>query len=298
MKEGITAFLTTEELQHLERLVLRSRMVVEGTLAGRHRSPLKGASSEFADHRAYIAGDNPRFLDWKVLARTDRYFVRRYEDETNLRVFLVLDRSASMAFTSGGPTKFDYACHVAAALGYVTVKAQDSVGLYLFSRNIDTAVPARSSMAHLNNLLTLIGEHEPSSQTRAADALHRVADDVRRRALVILFSDLLDDQNSLLDALAHFRKKHHDVIILHVLDPAELDLSLTAGGRYRDNETGETIVASPADVAREYARLMEEFINGYRQRCLELNIDYRLLRTDRSPIGFIRAYLQERKRST
>ena len=141
MAKGISDFLTPEELHRLGRLALRSRHVVEGNLAGAHRSPQHGSSSEFADHRAYIDGDDPRFIDWRVFGRTDRYFVRRYEDETNLRVYIVLDRSGSMSYSSGGRTKFDYASHLAAALGYIVVKARDSVGLFLHSRASTRSCP-------------------------------------------------------------------------------------------------------------------------------------------------------------
>src|SRR5690348_11972206 len=200
MPEGIASFLTPQELHTLGRLVLQSRYVVEGNLAGRHRSPLKGASSEFAEHRAYIAGDDPKHIDWKVLGRTDRYYVRRYEDETNLRVYLVVDGSASMGYTSGTKSKYDYACHLAAAIGYVVVKARDSVGLYLYSDAIDTMMNAKNSFAHLNNALKILGRQKPSAKTATATTLHSIAEAVRRRGLIVLFSDLFDDTEAVVKA--------------------------------------------------------------------------------------------------
>lgn len=296
MPEGISSFLTPQELHRLGRLTIQSRYVVEGTLSGRHRSHLKGASSEFADHRAYAPGDDPKRLDWKVLGRTDRYYVRRYEDETNLRVYLVVDRSASMGYTSGPPIKYNYACRLAAAIGYVVVKVRDSVGLYLYSDRIDTQAGARNSFAHLNNLLKTLLQNQPASTTQTAKTLHQVAEAVRRRALIILFSDLLDDPPEIIRALAHFRKQHHDVVIFHILDPAELDFSFKQGARFIDLETGETVVADPRGMAKAYREEFARFLEQYRQPCAEMNIDYRLVRTDQEATVFARSFLEERKR--
>jgi uncharacterized protein (DUF58 family) len=295
-KEGLAAFLTPGERQNLNRLTLESRYVVEGNLAGRHRSPNRGASTEFADHRSYFPGDDPKRLDWKVLARTDRYFVRRYQDETNLRVYLVVDRSGSMGYGSGSVTKYQYACRLAAALGYVVLKSRDSVGLYVYSREVDAAIGARNSFAHLNNLLKTLQQFKPESGTSTAPALHRVAEDVHRRALIVLMSDLFDHPPEVVKALAHFRKQHHDVVVFHTLDPVELDLSAAQGAEFEDLETRETIVADPREVGDEYRRVIAEFIEQYRQPCVEMNIDYRVVNTGQSLDTFVRAYLEERRR--
>jgi len=275
---------------------LQSRYVVEGTLAGRHRSPVKGASSEFAEHRSYIAGDDPKHIDWKVVGRTERYFVRQYQDETILRTYLVIDRSRSMAFGGGDITKYEYACRLAAALGYVVIRVRDAVGLFLYAEKMDVVMPPRNSLVHLNNLLKQVGMHEPSSKTRTAETLHRIADSIHRRAMVILFSDLFDDEEGVTRALAHFRKKGHDVILFHIVDPRELDLNFPKGGRFVDMETGEVVVTDPRGLAEEYKRVFGEFLDGYRRRCMELNVDYRLVRTDHDMGDLARAYLQERRR--
>jgi uncharacterized protein (DUF58 family) len=298
MSDGIAAFLKPEELQRLGRLTLQSRYVVEGNLSGRHRSPMKGASSEFADHRAYIPGDDPKRLDWKVLGRTDRYYVRRYEDETNLRVYMIIDRSASMDFASveKGVTKYQYACHLAAAIGYVVLRSRDSVGMYLYSDKINAMMGARNSFAHLNNLLKTLQGHKPASTTSTAMTLHRIADDIRRRALIVLFSDLFDDPPEVIKALAHFRKEHHDVIIFHVLDPMEIDMSLRKGAEFEDMETKEIVIADPRSLADEYRRVFAAFLEEYRKPCAEMNIDYRMVNTSQPLDIFVRAYLEERKR--
>jgi uncharacterized protein (DUF58 family) len=293
---GISGFLNAAEMARIARLVLRSRYVVEGNLAGAHRSPLKGASSEFADHKAYGQGDNPRHIDWKVLGRTEKYYIRRYEDDTNLRVYLVVDRSHSMAYGSGSVTKYQFACKLAAALGYVVVKARDSVGLFLHADKIDVSMDARNSFNHLNNLLKRLQQHEPGSTTRIADALHQIAESVRHRALVIVLSDLLDDEAAVNLALAHFRKRHHDVIVLHTLDPMELDLGFKKNCEFEDLETGKTINADPRRLRKAYAEVFGKFLDQYRNACAGMKIDYRIVRTDEPVEQFARAYLEERQR--
>jgi uncharacterized protein (DUF58 family) len=295
-KEGIAAFLTPEERHRLGRLTLLSRYVIEGNLAGAHRSPLKGQSSEFADHKAYGIGDDPKHIDWRVLARTDKYYVKRFQDETNLRVYLAVDRSGSMNYGSGDVTKYEYACHLAAAIGYVIVKARDSVGLYLHSEKIDMVMDARNSYLHLNNLLKQLQTHEPENGTDVAEALHQIAGKIRRRALVIVSSDLLGDQEAINVALAHLRKQHHDVIVFHVLDPAEIDLSFKQPCEFTDLETGETLSVNPRGIAKEYQKVFGEFLEKYEKTCASMKIDYRLARTDKTLDKFVQAYFQERIR--
>jgi uncharacterized protein (DUF58 family) len=295
-KQGIAAFLTPEAMHTLGRLTLLSRYVVEGNLAGAHRSPLRGASSEFADHKAYAQGDDLKHIDWKVLGRTDKYYVKRFEDETNLRVYIALDRSHSMGYGSDGIVKYDYACRLAAALGYVIVKARDSVGLFLHGEKIDLKLDARNSFNHLNNILKHLQEYRPGGPTNIHDALHQIAGSVHKRALIVVISDLLGDEKEINVALSHFRKQHHDVIVFQVLDPMELDLSMRKGCLFEDMETGEAITADPRGLADEYARVFGEFLDQYRRTCASMQIDYRIARTDESVETFVRAYLEERRR--
>lgn len=296
MAEGIAGLLKPEEMHKLGRLVLLSRYVVEGNLAGAHRSPLKGVSSEFADHKAYFKGDDPKHIDWKVFGRTDKYFVKRFEDETNLRVYMVVDRSASMAYGSGDITKYDYATRLAAALGYVVVKMRDSIGLFLHSEKVDVKMDARNSFNHLNSLLKQMETTKPGKQTAIAETLHRVADAVHKRALIVVISDLFDEPDEVNKALAHLRKLHHDVIVLHVLDPTEIDFSFKKGCEFEDMETGEVITADPRGLAADYQRVFAEFLDQYRTACRGMKVDYRIVRTDEPFEDFIRAYLEERRR--
>lgn len=297
-KEGIAAFLNPAEMHKLGRLVLLSRYTVEGNLAGAHRSPLRGPSSEFADHKSYGQGDDPKHIDWRVLARTDKYFIKRYEDETNLRVYLALDRSASMGYRSeeDGVTKFQFACHLAAALGYVIVKARDSVGLFLHGEKVDVKMDSGNSFQHLNNLLKHVQSHPPSEGTAIAKTLHEIAGSVRRRALIVVISDLLGDEAAINVALAHLRKQRHDVIVFQTLDPAEIDLTFKKGCELRDLETGERLAVNPRGLAAEYRKVFGAFLEQYQKACAGMNIDYRLVRTDQPLESFVRAYLEERRR--
>jgi uncharacterized protein (DUF58 family) len=283
-------------MHKLARITLMSRYVVEGNLAGAHRSPLRGSSSEFADHKNYTIGDDLRHTDWKVLGRTDRYYLKRYEDETNLRVYFAVDRSNSMAYGSGDRTKFNFACHLVAALGYVVVKARDSVGLFLFSDRVDLEMGARNSFNHLNNVLKQLQKEKPASTTHVAESLHQIAEKVRKRALIVVISDLFGDEKAINLALAHFRKKMHDVIVLHVLDPVEIDLSLRKGFQFLDMETKERLTVDPRTLAKEYQGLIAAFLEQYRVACESMKIDYRLVKTDQSVETYVRAYLEERRR--
>jgi len=294
--EGIKAFLNSEEMHKLSRIVLMSRYVVEGNLSGAHRSPLKGASSEFADHKAYGVGDDPKHIDWKVLSRTDRYYIKRYEDETNLRVYIILDRSNSMGYGSAGLRKYDFACRLAAALGYVVVKARDSVGLFVYSDKIDMEVEPRNSLNHLHNMLKRLQGIEPASTTNTAETLHQIAASIHKRALVVVISDLLDNEKEVNLALAHFRKRLHDVIVFHVLDPVEVDLSLKQGFEFEDMETGELLTVDPRALAADYQKVFGEFLKQYRTTCEGMKVDYRLVQTDQSVETYVRAYLEERRR--
>jgi len=294
--EGITYYLKPEERHKLGRLVLLSRYVVEGNLAGAHRSPLKGASSEFADHKSYGLGDDVKKIDWKVFGRTDRYYIKRYEDETNLRVYMVIDRSGSMGYGNSDISKYQYACHLAAAIGFVVVKARDSIGLFVHSNKIDYQVSASNSINHLNNLLKGLQGLKTGETTLVADTLNQIAESVRKRALIVIFSDLFDEPEKVNLALAHFRKQHHDVIVFHTLDPTEIDLSFKRGCEFEDMETGETVICDPKSMAADYQSVFQEFMEKYRSACQAMNIDYRLVRTDQDVGTFVRAYLEERRR--
>lgn len=296
-KEGIAAFLNPSEMHKLGRLLLLSRNKVEGNLAGAHRSPLRGPSSEFADHKSYGVGDETKHIDWRVFARTDKYFIKRYEDETNLRVYLVLDRSASMNYASGeGLTKFQFACHLCAAIGYVVVKARDSIGLFMCGEKVDVRMDTGNSFLHLNNLLKHVQSQPPGGGSDISKALHEIATSVRRGALVVVLSDLLGNEDEIVQALAHLRKQRHDVVVFQTLDPAELDLNLTKPCELQDLETGEALSVNPRVLVDEYQEVFGKFLEHYKKACAGMNIDYRTVPTNQQLESFVRVYLSERRR--
>ena len=294
---SITDLLSPEAMRKLETLVLRSRYVVEGFRAGMHASPLKGASVEFADHRQYVKGDNLRNLDWKVFGRTERYYVKRFEEETSLRTHVVIDGSGSMAYGSDGcPSKYDYACRIAAALGYIVSRQQDALGLTIFDEEIRAHVPARSGSRHLRHFIEMLAAHRPEKPTDTGRSLHALAEMVSRRGLIVLLSDLFDNSDAIFRAIAHFRKKMHDVILLQVLDPCELELSLDRVAEFIDMETGEKLELDPALARLCYKQELQKAIDGCREKCAVLNVDYRLVSTADSFEDFVAQYLAERRR--
>jgi uncharacterized protein (DUF58 family) len=294
---GITDFLTPEAMRKIEALVVRSRYVVEGFRAGMHASPLKGASVEFADHRQYVKGDNLRSIDWKVFGRTERHYIKRYEEETSLRTQIVIDTSGSMGYASPGqPTKYQYACRVAAALAYLITKQQDAVGLTLFSDRICDQIPSRGGSRHLRLIVERLSAAEPLGRTNTGEALHALAEMISRRGLIVVMSDLFDDAGAVFRAIAHFRKKMHDVILLQILDPWELELPMGKLAEFIDMETGEKLELDPALARSAYKAELQKDIDLARERCAMMNVDYRLVSTDQPYDDFIQQYLADRRR--
>ncbi|MDB6153647.1 MAG: hypothetical protein JWL90_2100 [Chthoniobacteraceae bacterium] len=294
---SIADFLSVESLRKLEQLAVRSRYITEGSMSGGHKSPLKGQSVEFADRRAYTKGDNLRHLDWKVFGRTERYVIRQYEEETSLRVHVVLDASGSMAYGSPeNPTKYQYACRVAVALGYIVGKQHDSIGLTVYDNELREMVPARSGARHLRLFVDRLAAHQPRNVTDTGKALHALAEMISRRGLIVLMSDCFDDPDALFNAIAHFKKKMHDVILLQILDPAELDLSMSGIAEFIDMETGETLEIDPVAAREAYKHELQKAIDALREKCAVMNVDYRLVATSESFEDFIHQYLLERRR--
>lgn len=300
----IDRFLDPKLLRALGRLPLMSRRVVEGAMVGSHRSPFKGFSTEFADHREYVRGDDLRHLDWKVLSRTERYYIKRYEENTNLRGYVLLDCSASMNFPRPRKsltgeqtmTKYEYASRLAAGLAYVLVRQQDPVGLFLFNDDIVAQAPAMRSLSHLRRMLQLIDETKPASRTDGGKALHAVAGMLKRRGLLLIISDLLDDPDNIVRCLAQFRQRGHDAIVIQVLDETELNLPFDRVVTLRDMETKETMVVDGAEIAAEYTKQLTAFIDKYKQSCFEHNFDYVLASTATPFDTLLTALLSRRKR--
>jgi uncharacterized protein (DUF58 family) len=293
-------FLEPKLLRALARLTLTSRRVVDGAMVGSHRSPMKGYSTEFADHREYVKGDDLKHLDWKVLSRTERYYIKRYEENTNLRAHLIVDCSASMAYPrrpkAGQMSKYDYACHLAAGLAYVLIRQQDSVGLLLFNDDLVANLPPMRSLPHLRRILRTMTQVVPSSRTDAGKALHGIAGTLRRRGLLILISDLLDDPEKISRALAHFRQRGHDAIVIQVLDETELKFPIQKTSTFRDMETFRRLTVNGAEVAAEYSRQLDAFLEQVRKGSYEQQFDYVLASTATPYESLLTALLTRRQR--
>ena len=288
--------LTPDIISRLNNLSLKARFVVEGFIVGLHKSPYHGFSVEFSEHRAYGAGDEIRHVDWKLWGKTDRFFIKQFEEETNLKSYLLVDQSLSMTYKSKNMTKLEYAQILAASLGYLMLKQQDAVGLTLFDDRIRVNIPARSKRSHLNIILSKMQNIIAGPETTIAPVLHKTAEAIKKRGLIILISDLFDDPDKVLSGLQHFRYKGHEVIVFHVLDPQELTLDFTQRTRFRDMESGEEIVTDPWHIQSDYQNSMEQFCDYIKSNCRQKNIDYVQLSTDLPLDMALSEYLIKRKR--
>lgn len=255
--------------------------IVEGFLAGEHRSPRRGFSVEFAEHRQYQPGDEPRYVDWKLLGRTDRLYVKQFEEETNLRAMLVLDASASMAWR-GAPerlTKLDYAARLLAALSLVLLRQRDAAGLVTFDDAVQQVIPARARRGQWPLLARALAEVAPGQGTAAEPALRRVVGALRRRGMVVFCSDLLLDRALTLKALKFLRHRGHEVLVLHIADPAELELGAGEETRFRDPESGEAVTLAPSEWAGAYQRTVEGVVRAWGIACRSAGMRYALIPT-------------------
>jgi len=290
-------FLDPAVVARLGTLELRARTVVEGFLSGLHRSPFKGFSVEFAEYRQYIHGDDLSTIDWKVFARSDRYYVKKFEEETNVDCHLMVDVSGSMAYGSRGITKFEYAACLAASLGYLMNRQRDGVGLTAFDERIVAALPVSTRPGHLRNLLITLDRLALGSRTNVAKPLHQLAGLMNRRGMVVLISDLLDDPDEVVRGLKHFQYRGSDVIVFHVLDPDELEFPFDKTTRFEDLETSEEVLAVPGLVRSHYLQQMSGLIERYRRELGSAGIDYQLLSTKQPLEMALLAYLSTRSRT-
>ncbi|MHC4179014.1 MAG: DUF58 domain-containing protein [Planctomycetota bacterium] len=268
-------YLEPQALARVENLSMVARGVVEGFISGLHSSPYKGFSVEFAEHREYTAGDDPRHLDYRMLGRTDRLYVKQYEEETNMRVQILLDASGSMGYSHNGKlSKLEYGSYLTAILAYLMTRQQDSVGLTTFDTQIRLDMPARSSPRHFNEMMHQLETVRPGRRTDIAETLHRLANRFKRRCLIVLISDLYDEPEEVVRALHHFRHRRHEVILFHVLDKAEIEFPFRDVIAFTDLETDQRIQVDPAYVRDAYLEQIEGFIEDYRRACAEAQIDY------------------------
>jgi len=271
--------LRPEEIAKISRLELRARHVVEGFVAGLHRSPYFGQSTEFVQHREYVAGDDARRIDWKVWSRSDRYYIKQYEEDTNVRVVLLVDGSESMDFGDGPLTKFDYARTVASALALLALRQNDSVGAGLFDTEIRSIIPSSSRHNHLQSILATLSSERAAGDTDMTKVLRRAAESMNHRSIVILISDLLCDRDALFKGLQLLRQRKHEVLIMHVMDDQELDFDYSGTLRFDGLESAGRLTCDPAALRSGYLQAMEQFLETVRRRCASSLIDYKLVRT-------------------
>lgn len=273
-------YLRPDVISQVQNLELRARFIVQGFLSGLNSSPYHGFSSEFSEHRKYELGDDLRTIDWNVYAKTDRYYIKKFKAETNLDCYLLLDCSESMDYGSEGVmTKFDYAICIAAALGYLSLSQQDSVGLITFDQKLRAFLPPKSKRTHLFSILTQLANTKPKGETGLAACLHEVASRVRKRGLIILLSDLLADPQPVIDALHHLRFRGHDLMVFQVLDVAEATFPFQGQVRFEDCETEERIDVDPQSIQASYLDALHNFIEDYRRECLVMQADFHTVHT-------------------
>ncbi len=290
-------FLDPAVVARLGTLELKARTIVEGFLSGLHRSPFKGFSVEFAEYRQYIPGDDLNSIDWKVFARSDRHYVKKFEEETNLDCHIVFDASGSMGYGSGSITKHEYAACLAASIAYLMNRQRDRVGLAVFSSQMIDMLPASARPGHLRALLLALDRLAPGDETDIARPLHQLAETLSKRGMVVLISDLLDEPERVVSGLKHFRFKGTDVIVFHVLDPFETTFPFDRPTRFEDLETSDAVVAVPSVARASYLEAMTGLIDYYKRELGHAGIDYQQLMTDEPLELALLAYLSTRARA-
>jgi uncharacterized protein (DUF58 family) len=292
----ISQVLSSDTISRLNNLFLKAKFVVEGFIVGLHKSPYHGFSIEFSEHRAYGKGDAIKHIDWKLWAKTDKYFVKQFEEETNLKSYILLDQSASMNYKSNQISKLDYSKLIAASLGYLMLKQQDAIGLTLFDNQIRYQIRPKSKRSHLYAILSKMEKIKVGKQTHISPVLHKTAEIIKKRGLIILISDLFDDPKKVMAGLKHFRYNGHEVIVFHILDQQEMNLNFNKRTRFQDLETSDEIITDPWHIKNDYKKNMEKFCNYYKIQCRQNKIDYVMLTTNTSLDVVLSEYLLKRKK--
>ena len=272
-------FLDPKTIARISRLDLRARNVVEGFISGMHRSPFFGHSVEFVQHREYVAGDDIRDLDWKVWSKTDRYYIKQYEEDTNLRCHMVVDVSESMHYGRGALNKYEYGCTVGACLGYLLLQQQDSAGCITFDQDVRMVVPARSQQNHIEAIIRAMHVSKPREKTDIEKILRRVAESISGRGMICLVSDLLVDREPLFRGLEMLAHRRHDIMIMHILDEDELVFPFSGITKFEGMEELPHLICDPRALREGYIEALEEYLTEVRRGCTRMGIDYVLIRT-------------------
>lgn len=294
--ENFQKYLRPETLARLHGLELKARLIVEGYVSGLHKSPFHGFSIEFAEHREYVPGDDLRYVDWKVFGKTDRIYLKQYEEETNFACYFLLDTSESMLYRSelAAVSKLEYAQYVTAALAYLVLQQRDAAGLSTYDTAVRNFVRASSHPSHLKQMCRVMDVSPPQGETSLGPILHDLAERIRKRSLVVVVSDLFDDLPGLMLGLKHLRHRRHEVLVLHVIDPAEQDFPFLDPTLFKGLEGLPEQLTEPRSLRQAYQREFESFLLELRRGCRDLHMDYSLLRTDRTLDVALRAFLAAR----
>ena len=287
-------FLPPEAVARIARLEILARNVVEGFLSGRHSSPYFGQSVEFAQHREYAPGDDIRRIDWKVWSKTDRYYIKQYEEETNLRTTLLVDLSESMLFGSGKLTKYEYACQIAASLSYLLLRQQDSVGVTTFDSEVRSSIPSSSKQNHLHAILATLDQEQPAKKTDLQRLLAQVADEQTRRGLIVVISDLFVDRAGLFKGLKLLRTRGHDVMVMHVMDDEELDFNYAGTTKFEGMEEAGDLVCDPRSLRDGYLKAITAFVEDLHRNCARQMIDFQTIRTSQHLDAALAYYVTHR----
>jgi uncharacterized protein (DUF58 family) len=281
----------------INSLELRARLVVEGFMVGLHKSPYHGFSVEFTQHRPYMQGDGLKDIDWKVYGKTEKFYIKQYEEETNLRSYILLDVSKSMQFSSGqNVSKLEYASTLAAALSYLMMKQQDAFGLTLYSDRIVQYLPPKATKSYLRQILKSLVSVKASDTTNTSACLNSVAEKIKRRGLVIIISDLFDDIESVITALKHFSYQKNEIIVFQILDPIERNFAFGRDAIFKDMESEEELTTQPYQIQKAYKLAMEEFISRIKSECLDSKIDFNIIETSTPFDKALMSYIQKRRR--
>ncbi|MBM4174585.1 MAG: DUF58 domain-containing protein [Ignavibacteria bacterium] len=283
-------------ISKIDGLDLKARLVVEGFMIGLHRSPYHGFSVEFSQHRQYMPGDEISRIDWKVFAKTDKYFIKQYEEETNLKAYVILDSSRSMAFSSGTITKYQYGSILAAALAYLMINQSDSVGLVQYSTKLDNIIPPRASRNNLIDILKSLSALQPNNATYSAECLNQISEKIKNRGLVIIISDFFDDLQKVLSAIKRFKSKKNEIIVFQILDRQELDFNFGRDSIFKDLETEEELLTQPFHIQKSYKALFQTFIKEFSTECGNNQIEYNLITTDQPYDKALLAFLKKRQK--
>lgn len=296
--QDLQRYLLPEVVSKIKNLELIAKYIVEGFLVGLHKSPFHGFSVEFSEHRQYMPGDNIRDIDWKVYGRTDRYYIKQYEEETNLKANILLDISGSMQYSSHSISKFQYAVYLAAAFSYLLLKQRDAVGITLFSDKIHRHLPPKSTNSYIKFLLTELDKASPQqAQTAVSQTLHEMAEKIKRPGLIILLSEFLyEDPQKVIEGLRHFRHYQHEVIVFNIMDPNDRFFDFDDEATFIDLETDESLKTQPYLIRHHYQQLINDFYEEIRRECHNMQVDFQTILTNESFDKAMMRYLIKRKR--